>query len=76
MCCNLRDVSQGLQTQGRVFVQGGAAQGLVATALPLGCYCTRMLTTLFKNGGAFSWWCVKEQGCALARHLDVQINAV
>jgi hypothetical protein len=76
MGCNLRDVSQGILLQGRVLVQGGATQSMVATALPLGRYEACVVASLFKHSRAFTRRRIDEQCCALAGHLDVQINAV
>jgi hypothetical protein len=73
---NLRDVSQGIWRQGRVLVQGGATQSMVAAALPLSRYQTCEVASLFKHSRAFTRRRIDEQCCALAGHFDVQINAV
>jgi len=59
-----------------MLVQGAAAQGLVAAALPLRCDGARLLAAFFQDGRAFSSGGIQEHAGALAGNLDVQIDAV
>lgn len=74
--CNLGDVSQAFHAQARIPVQGGAAQGVVAAALPLRCEGARMLASFFNVSRVFTRGCVNEHAGVLAWNLDVQIDAV
>jgi hypothetical protein len=49
---------------------------MVAAALPLSRYQACVMASLFKHSRIFTRRCIDEQCCALAGHLDVQINAV